>query len=104
MDQRKFLAYVQDFTDEDCVNRRLSARGQHITNNSVLKNEGKSLIMGGALTDKNETMRGSALVYYAKDRVEVLELMEKDIYVKARVWNMATAAVFDITNEFSLAN
>ncbi|OLY83244.1 hypothetical protein AYI68_g2614 [Smittium mucronatum] len=104
MVQRKFLAYVHDFPDEDCINRRLSVREQHIANNSELKKEGKSLILGGAVTDKDGIMRGSSLVYLAKDRAEVLSLMQKDIYVKARVWNMATAAIFDMTNEFSLLN
>ncbi|OLY79603.1 hypothetical protein AYI68_g2616 [Smittium mucronatum] len=97
MEQKKFLVYVHDFSDKDCINRRLSAREQEINDKTVLKKQGKLKIMGGALVDESGFMSGSSLVYLAEDKEKVLELMKNDVYAKAGVWDMSTTHIFDIT-------
>ncbi|OMJ12589.1 hypothetical protein AYI70_g7494 [Smittium culicis] len=92
---KQFLVLIKDFTDDDCINRRLSVREKHIKNNAMLKSSGKVLVLGGALTDKDSIMRASSLLCQADTPEQVREQLEKDIYVEAKVWDMSTFKIFE---------
>ncbi|PVV05222.1 hypothetical protein BB560_000271 [Smittium megazygosporum] len=88
----QFLVTVRDFSDPDCINRRLSVREAHLT--EAKKNYANKLISKpGALVDDSGKMVGSMIIYNLDSKEEVLEALKKDVYTSSKVWDLSTAQI-----------
>jgi len=88
----KFAIWAPDYTDEECLSRRLSVRERHLANAKVMEEAGV-LKLGGAmiqdgtqLADKPK-MQGSLMVYSAASIDEVWKLVKEDVYYTGGVWD-----------------
>ncbi|PVV01331.1 hypothetical protein BB560_004252 [Smittium megazygosporum] len=93
---KEYLVLIKDFTDPECINRRLSVREHHLTANSLHKQNGNVMVLGGALADKDGRMVASSIVCKAETKEEVIEFLKNDIYVKSNVWDMSTLFITEI--------
>ncbi|TCD66660.1 hypothetical protein EIP91_001078 [Steccherinum ochraceum] len=88
----KFAIWAPDYSDEECLARRLSVRERHLVNAKKLTEAG-TLKLGGAmlkdgthLTDQPK-MQGSLMIYEAESIDVVWKLIKEDIYYTGNVWD-----------------
>ena len=81
----QWLIIARDGGDEDAPKRRLAARPAHLENAARLQADGH-LLIGGALTDDNGAMIGTAAVAQFATRAELDEWLATDPYVTGDVW------------------
>ncbi|BFZ64628.1 hypothetical protein YB2330_005778 [Saitoella coloradoensis] len=96
----EWLVICPDF--EGAVEKRMAVRPQHIEAAKDLMADGK-MSLGGGFFDHHPTpsetvpsFRGSALVYEAETKEEVLEIVKKDIYAREGVWDVSKIQVFPV--------
>ncbi len=78
-----------DGTDENALERRMSARDAHLEGAKILKESG-NIIAGGAILDEADQMIGST-VYVEFDSREALDQwLVNDPYVTGNVWQDIT--------------
>ncbi|NJO36626.1 MAG: hypothetical protein HC871_02150 [Rhizobiales bacterium] len=81
----QWLIIARDGTDEDAPARRLAARPAHLGNAARLQAQGH-LLIGGALTDDDGRMIGTAAVAQFATRAELDAWLATDPYVTGDVW------------------
>lgn len=81
----QFLVLAHDGTDAEAPERRQRVRPQHLEGTQPLA-EGGTLVLGGALLDKDGGMIGSAMLFEVEDEEAVRALVEADIYFREGVW------------------
>ncbi|CEG71781.1 hypothetical protein RMATCC62417_07453 [Rhizopus microsporus] len=88
---KKFVVIAKDFSDPECLQRRLAVRSKHLDGATELKKRG-AIITGGAILDSHETgkMKGSAMICTGETIEEVEEMIRNDPYVKNKVWESWT--------------
>ncbi|CAO3678799.1 unnamed protein product [Rhizopus microsporus] len=88
---KKFVVIAKDFSDPECLQRRLEVRNKHLDGATELKKRG-TIITGGAILDSHETgkMKGSAMICTGETIEEVEEMIRNDPYVKNKVWESWT--------------
>ncbi|OMH85954.1 hypothetical protein AX774_g496 [Zancudomyces culisetae] len=89
----EYLVLVRDFTDADCINRRMQVREKHLDNARALMRKGHVINIGGALGDGDGKLVASALVCIADSEEQIKEVLESDIYVKNNVWDLSTLRI-----------
>jgi uncharacterized protein YciI len=72
------IVYAKDYTDPDCINRRLAQRPLH------LQRIDKRIVYGGALL-KDSKMIGSMMVLDLS-HAETVEFVKTDPYTTGKVW------------------
>ncbi|CAO3666669.1 unnamed protein product [Rhizopus stolonifer] len=84
---KKFLVVLRDYTDPECLQRRLGIRGRHMEEVKIKKEQG-IVETGGALLDSHESgiMKGSMLVLNAESVEEAEKIVKEDLYVTHNVW------------------
>ncbi|OLY82694.1 Protein YciI [Smittium mucronatum] len=94
-----YLLTVNDFTDPQALERRLEVRPAHFTNARKLVDQGV-LISGGALLDDDATanagkgqFQGSFLILSADSPADVMKIIENDVYVTNKVWDLSTVKI-----------
>lgn len=96
----QFIVTGYDGKDEGALDRRMSAREQHLQTTSRMKAEGKT-VFAAALTDDNGKMIGSVLMLDVVSREELDKWLEVEPYVINNVWQsidvkpIKIAAIFD---------
>ncbi|KAG0041427.1 hypothetical protein BGZ83_001826 [Gryganskiella cystojenkinii] len=87
-EKKQFIVIAHDYTDADALKRRLSVRETHLVGARALKKDGTLQLGGALLTDHTESgkMIGSIMIFNAENIQEVKDLVEKDQYVKGKVW------------------
>jgi uncharacterized protein YciI len=85
----QYLITAYDFTDEQALERRLSARQQHLDGARALKKKG-SFIKGGALINELGEMYGSVLILQFESDAELGTWKEQEPYLIQRVWETIT--------------
>ncbi|ORZ22333.1 hypothetical protein BCR42DRAFT_405963 [Absidia repens] len=82
-----FAVIARDHGGEECLQRRLSVRREHIENAQKSYVKG-TLRSGGALldNDKDGKMVGSLMIIEAESLEKAHKFVEGDIYVKNNVW------------------
>ncbi|OLY80289.1 hypothetical protein AYI68_g5616 [Smittium mucronatum] len=98
---RKYVVFVKDLSDDDCINRRNLARDKHRADIEKMEEDGLSLLLCGDLSDKDGIIRGSSMVYYATDMAQVFAYMQKDTYTSSRVWDMTTVHISELKYEIT---
>ncbi|GAA5809133.1 hypothetical protein MFLAVUS_011486 [Mucor flavus] len=84
---QNFLVVIKDFTDPDCLQRRLNTRDEHLKGALINKNN-NVISLGGATLD-NETdgkMDGSYIILEAESTKDIDTMLKADPYYKAKVW------------------
>jgi len=88
-----FLVYAQDNADPETLQRRLSARSEHLGRaksfvaDGVFKVLGPTLTLDSALPGTQPKMNGSMFVAEASSIEEVKQIVESDVYYKTDVWD-----------------
>ncbi|PVU98572.1 hypothetical protein BB559_001460 [Furculomyces boomerangus] len=93
---KEYLVLIKDFTDPECYSRRMAVREQHLANSKKAKQEGKHMIMGGGLADKDGKLVASSILFKADTKDEIMEILKKDIYVESNVWDLSTVFIAEI--------
>ncbi|KAI9352391.1 hypothetical protein BD770DRAFT_393355 [Pilaira anomala] len=84
---KQFVVILKDFTDPECLQRRLANREAHL--NGAFVNQDKGAIqLGAAILDKPEDgkMIGSCLIVTAESTEELDAMLKEDPYYKGKVW------------------
>ncbi len=81
----QFLIIARDGTDPEAPARRQAVRQAHLAGASKLREKGH-LLVGGALTDDDGNMIGSAAVCQFETRAELDQWLATDPYVTGNVW------------------
>ncbi|PHZ08975.1 uncharacterized protein RHIMIDRAFT_267305 [Rhizopus microsporus ATCC 52813] len=58
---KKFVVIAKDFSDPECLQRRLEVRSKHLDGATELKKRG-TIITGGAILDSHEVMTQTMVV------------------------------------------
>lgn len=82
----QWLIIARDGTDENALSRRLAARPAHLESAAKLQAAGH-LLIGGALTDDDGRMIGTAAVAQFETRAELDRWLATDPYVTGDVWH-----------------
>ena len=80
-----FIVTGYDYKDALALERRLSVREEHMENIIQMKSEGKILFASAKVNDAGQ-MCGSIVFMEVSSKDEVEAYLEKEIYVKAKVW------------------
>lgn len=81
----QWLIIARDGADKDAPKRRLAARPAHLEHAAKLQADGH-LLIGGALTDKDGAMIGTAAVAQFATRADLDAWLATDPYVTGDVW------------------
>ena len=81
----QWLIVARDGTDAQAPERPMAARAAHLENAARLQARGH-LLVGGALTDDDGRMIGSACVAQFATRAELDAWLRTDSYVTGDVW------------------
>jgi len=88
----QFLLRAQDFTDEQALERRMTARPFHFETARKLKADG-NFVIGGAVLNEAGKMVGSMMVVEFPDETALQAWLQNDPYVTGRVWNPETIEI-----------
>ncbi|KAG7289772.1 hypothetical protein NEMBOFW57_006148 [Staphylotrichum longicolle] len=95
----EWLVVVPDFPGAH--QKRLEVRPQHFANLSAFKDSGLYQTGGAILNDvptsddpSTFSFAGSTLVVQATTRDEVMDILRKDVYVAAGVWDVENAQIW----------
>ncbi|KAG0747373.1 hypothetical protein G6F62_001797 [Rhizopus arrhizus] len=75
--RKEFLVIVKDYSDPECLQRRLSIRNKHLAEAKALKDQ--DVIRSGK-------MKGSMIIYSGESVEEIEKVIRNDPYVKNKVW------------------
>ena len=93
----QYLVLATDFTDEDCLERRMNVRTAHLERMKSEKSAG-NFITGGARLDEYGNMNGSMLVIELEN-VEIAKTwIENDPYMTGKVWDKIEVIPFRLAN------
>ncbi|KAI8369679.1 hypothetical protein BD560DRAFT_370581 [Blakeslea trispora] len=87
LDKKQFVVVLKDYSDSECLQRRLEVREKHLSIAHNARDNG-TLLVGGAILDNHASgkMKGSVLVLSAESPEEVETIITSDPYYKAKVW------------------
>ncbi|KAB5554413.1 hypothetical protein GE09DRAFT_1120880 [Coniochaeta sp. 2T2.1] len=101
----EFLVVVPDFPGAQA--KRLEVRPTHFANLGPLKESGTYQLGGAVLHEvpqdddpKSLKFAGSALIVVAASKDEVLEILKKDVYVGAGVWDLENTQIWPLKAAF----
>ncbi|OMJ07071.1 hypothetical protein AYI70_g9264 [Smittium culicis] len=90
---------IKDYTDSECIDRRMKVRETHLKELNTLI-EKKTIVFAGALIGKGSKntniMVGSAIVVRAENEKIAREILENDQFAKHNVWDMSTFEISEI--------
>lgn len=81
----QFIILAKDGEDEGALERRMAARESHINYSDMAVKIGEQ-IMGAALLDQNEQMRGSMMIVEFESIEKVQEWLDHEPYITGDVW------------------
>ncbi|KAA1478307.1 hypothetical protein DENSPDRAFT_663903 [Dentipellis sp. KUC8613] len=94
--QYHFAVWAPDYTDADCLRRRLEHRAAHLAAMQALVKAGTA-VAGGSFVDEaslpesvppvEKKMQGSLMVFRAQGVEEVRGIVEGDVYWIGNVWD-----------------
>ncbi|MBX9669300.1 MAG: YciI family protein [Candidatus Obscuribacterales bacterium] len=81
----QFLILGYDGEDDKAIERRMTARPDHIALGDKMRDEG-TMLYGAAILDEQEKMIGSVLICEFESRQQLDKWLEIEPYVKGDVW------------------
>jgi len=80
-----FLVIAKDGNDDEAQERRTAARADHIKYSDFAVETGEQVI-GAALLDQHENMRGSAMIVEFENVEKLQEWLKHEPYMTGNVW------------------
>ncbi len=93
----QFVVIARDANDEEALERRTVTRPFHLELAKKMKAAGQ-LILGGALLDDQEKMRGSVMVVEFETEELLQEWLAIEPYIKNKVWKDIEVKPFKVAN------
>ncbi|CAO3639251.1 unnamed protein product [Cunninghamella echinulata] len=89
--RKQFIVMVNDYTDDQALERRMAARQKHL-DMAIDAHETGYILCGGAIFDSHESrkMIGSMMICQANNEEELRAKIENDPYVLGKVWEKWT--------------
>ena len=81
----QFIIIATDHTDAEALSRRIACRDAHVAMISKYKNMGH-MLMGVALLDENNKMKGSVVICDFPDRAGLDQWLQEEPYITNNVW------------------
>lgn len=81
----QFLVIAKDGSDEEAANRRVASRTSHIQYSDFAVQTGEQVI-AAALLDKDNNMRGSAMIVEFENVEKLQEWLQYEPYMTGNVW------------------
>jgi len=88
-----FFVYCPDYTDAECMTRRMAVRAKHLQEAAPIIASGWAKVAGGLITEDSlvqgadKKFLGSAFIVQADNIAEVRQRMESDVYWTGNVWD-----------------
>jgi uncharacterized protein len=92
---QQYLIHAYDYTDEQALDRRMTARPAHLELVAKLKSTG-NFVLGGAILDENGKMIGSNLVVQFETKEELDAYQAEEPYIKGKVWEKIEVTPFRV--------
>lgn len=92
---KQYLISAQDFTDEQALERRMTARPAHLENVKKLKSK-NHYILGGAMLNEQGKMIGSTMIVQFETPENLQEWLQNDPYVTEKVWDQIKIKPFKV--------
>ncbi|PVU87139.1 hypothetical protein BB559_006176 [Furculomyces boomerangus] len=89
---KEYFVKIKDFTDPECLSRRLAIREKHLEANKQMIRDSK-IKFATALLDENERMVGSVMVFGGLSEEEIRKILNEDWYTKSKVWDLSTLEI-----------
>jgi|GEM_PF-1921786 len=80
-----FLVTGHDYKDEDSLNRRMKARGEHMAGIEAMLKD-KTLLMACAMVNEDDQMCGSTMILDMENREAVDRYLDQEAYILQKVW------------------
>jgi uncharacterized protein YciI len=93
----QYLIMAEDGNDDDALQRRMTARPDHLIKASKLK-ASKNFIIGGAVLNEQEKMTGSVMIMEFESEEEVNKWLSEEPYVNGNVWKKITVKRFKVAD------
>ena len=81
----QFLVMAKDGNDEDALARRQASREHHLKYSDFAVQAGEQ-ILGAALLDKDDNMRGSVMIVDFENIDKLKEWLDHEPYITGNVW------------------
>ena len=81
----QFLVIAKDGNDSEAPDRRTAARDHHLKYSEFAAQSGEQIV-AAALLDKDENMRGSAMIVEFEDVEKLQEWLKHEPYMTGNVW------------------
>lgn len=94
---KQFLINAWDGKDDEAIDRRMTARYQHLAGAKKLKESG-NFILGGAMLDDDGKMIGSTLVLQFENDGDFEEWKSNEIYILNKVWDRVEVCLFKVAD------
>lgn len=94
---KQYLIYAWDGEDEQALERRMSARPEHLTGGKQLKANG-NFILGGAMLNAEGQMIGSTMILQFETEEEFEHWKNKEPYILSGVWKKIEIHPFRVAN------
>ncbi len=91
----QFLIMATDFADEQCLERRMKLRTDHLARMKLEKLSG-NFIVGGATLNSKGQMNGSVLVVNMANEDLVTLWIQEDPYTVGKVWDKVAITPFKV--------
>lgn len=94
---KQYLIYAWDGEDEQALERRMSARPEHLAGGKQLKANG-NFILGGAMLNSEGQMIGSTMVLQFETEEEFEHWKNTEPYILSGVWKKIEVYPFKVAN------
>lgn len=94
---KQYLILARDGDDEQALERRKHVRPLHLEGTRKLKASGR-FILGGAILDDEENMRGSVMIVQFASDEEFRQWYESEPYLTQGVWQTIEVKPFKVAN------
>ena len=94
---KQYLIIAHDGNDANALERRMKVRPDHLAGAGKLKENG-NYVMGGAILDGENTMRGSVMILQFETEEAFKNWYDNEPYVKGGVWEKIEVKPFRVAN------
>lgn len=81
----QFLVIAKDGNDDEAKDRRIASRADHLKYSDFAVQTGEQIV-AAALLDKDENMRGSAMIVEFENVEKLQEWLKHEPYMTGNVW------------------
>jgi uncharacterized protein YciI len=94
---KQYVIIAKDGVDDNALERRMSARPQHLAGAKALKDAGNYVVGGALLTDAGQ-MAGSVMIVQFETEQELQAWRESEPYINGKVWETIEVHPFRVAD------